>query len=340
MSLVSGDFTETTLQNIRVRSSELLMDEMTKLQYTPSSLEVFNAVNAVQTAQINPLFANHAKDNKIELIDLHSCELETTAITDCFDSQDFNENSTAKKELELTQTKETKFKIDENNLRDNTFTFEEAMAKSMLAGESRLIEDIQSYMVSVLNAGKGVNAYTGGIGTVSGSDTNIPSANWTSAVFPYLMTVMKKNRFKNGAFLTDNDEFYQAMVTAQLNAGNANGAGDLASFNALKTFFDMQIMADVNTPDSVSYLLGLGSVAFASKPMYTTELEVNQDHVRWSYQSSIVPGLWISMLMERDCSENYVVQKVKMMTKYDLFTNPTGCDSDRTGILTFVKTAS
>ena len=339
MPLVSGDFTETELQNIRVKSSELMLDEMTKLQYTPSSLEVFNAVNAVQTAQINPLFGNPSKDDKVEIMDLHSCELETTEITDCF-SGTFNKNSTTVKELELTQSRENKFQIDEKDLRDNSFTFEEAMAKSMLASEARIIEDIQAYMVSVLNAGKGVNAYTGGVGTVSGSDTNVPDTSWTAALYPYLLTVMKKNRFKNAAFLTDNDEFYQKMVSAQLNAGNANGVGDLTSFNALKTFFDMQILSDVNSPDNISYLLGLGSVAFASKPMYNTTLEQFDDHVRWSYQSSIVPGLWLNAIAKRDCSSNYVSQQVKIMAKYDLFVNPTGCDTERTGILTFIKTVS
>ena len=334
MSLVPGNFTETVLQDIRVESSQLRMDEMTKLQYEPSSLDVMKSIQAVQTAQINPLFSNNKKDNKVELVDLQACGIEVTELTDCIPA-DPSKLSTTAKELEVTATSEISFSVDETDLRPNYFTFEQAMAKGMLAGEARIIEKIQEYEVAVLNAGVGANSYTGGKGTVIGSDTYIDPALWDASLFPYLLTVMKKNRFKNAAFLTGNSAFYESMIAAMLNGGNANGTGDLNAFKSLPTFYDLEILPEVNTPDDISYMLALGSVAFASKQTYETSVEVETDYSRFSYQSSIMPGLWFNVLTERKCSANFTVQNTKMFAKYDLFTNPTGCDEDRTGILSF-----
>ena len=334
MSLIPGNFTETALQDIRVESSQLMMDEMTKLQYEPSSLDIIKTVQAVQTAQVNTLFSNNKKDNKVELIDLHACGLEVTDLTGCIPSDAPKLSSTAK-EFEITQSEEVSFQIDENDLRPNVFTFEQAMAKGMLACEARIIESIQAYMIAVLNGGVGENSYTGGKGSVVGSDTYIDPALWDASLYPYLITVMKKNRFKNAAFLTGHSAFYESMIAAMLNGANANGPGEVAAFKSLPTFYDLEILPEVNTPDNISYMLALGSVAFASKQTYDTVVEENSDHSRFSYMSSIVPGLWFNVLTERVCSNNFTTQKTKMFAKHDLFTNPTGCDNTRTGILSF-----
>ncbi len=334
MSTISGEFTETLLQDIRVEASQLLMDGRIKLQFNPNSLDTMKAVMAAQTAVLNPFYSNPSKDNIVELIWQNACGVECTSLTDC--KPEATKLSTNALQLELTQAQEAPFSIDENDMRSNVFTFEQAVAKGMLAAESRLIECISQYIIAQLNAGKGVNLHEGGKGSVVGSDTLIDPALWDASLYAYFQTVMARNRFPNAVLLTENTSLYEGFQLAMFNAGNANGKGDLTAFNSLPTYYDLFNLPAVNDPDNITYMMAMGSVAFASKAVYGSIPEKMHDHTRFSYESSLVPGLKINMLTWQECSENYVAQVFKPYVKYDLFVNPEGCEADNTGILTFI----
>lgn len=334
MSKIPGQFTETLLQDIRVKATELMFDDRVKLQFKPNSMETMKAVLAAQTANINPYYSNPSKDNIVELIWQNACGIECGALTDC--KPEAKKLSTNAMTLELTQALEAPFSIDENDMRDNVFTFEEAAAKGMLAAEARLIECISQYIIGQLNAGKGVNLHEGGKGTVIGSDTLIDPALWDASLYAYFQTVLARNRFSNAVLLTENTSLYEGFIMSQFNAGNANGKGDLSAFNSLPTYYDLFNLPAVNDPDIITYMMAMGSVAFASKAVYDTTLEVIHDHTRFSYESSLIPGLKINMLTWKECSNNYVAQVFKPYVKYDFFVNPEGCEDDNTGILTFI----
>jgi hypothetical protein len=334
MSKIPGEFNETVLQDIRVRLEQLRLDDRVSKQFMPTSMETMNAISAATTAQVNPLFGNNAKDDEVELIWMNTCGLECEPLSNC--KPEAGKLSTNAKKLILTQEQEVNFQIDENDLRDNVFTFEEAFARGIMSAEARHIECIQQYCIAVLNANKGVNLKTGGKGVVVGSDTIIDPALWDASLYAYFQTVMARNRFTNAVMLTDNESLFEGYVMSMFNSDNTNGKGDLAAFNSLPTFYDLFNLTAVNDPDIISYLISVGSVAFASKGVYETTPTRKGDVTRWTYDSPLLPGLKINMMIWDDCSHNFNVQTVKTWSKYDLFVNPEGCEDDNTGILTFV----
>jgi hypothetical protein len=334
MSLIPGNFTQTELNAIRVKQNELQFGSRTELQVKPESVGTMTAIQQVQTASINQLFNGQAtKDNKVEVIFLNACEVNDQALQDCFTSSP--KLSSSAYELELSKTREVPFMVSETDLRDNSFTFEDAVARGLQRVEKKLIENIQRQIIVNLNLFAGVNEFDGGRGTVVGNLTEVPAAAWDSSMYAYLSNVMDINRFDEGAFLSANMTLREYYVNALFNQGNADGKGTMSAFSSMPTFFDFRNMNAINTPDNISYLIAQGAVAFASKQVYDTTPQRYHDHDRFSYESEIVPGLWINVIMKDVCESNFVAKTVKAYVKYDLFSNPVACEADNTGVLAF-----
>lgn len=339
MSKTAGNFTETARQNIRVLAEQMLMDNRIKLQFTPTSLETMNAIQSVQTANIEQLLGNPAKEDKVGIEFINNCEIIITNTTNCIPSAP--KLSSALSEYSLTKSKEVAFTVSENDLRANDINFEDVVAKGFLTADKLLSEQVQQDAIAVLNAGKGFNARTGGKGTVTGNDTYIATNNWTADLYSYFLSVMAKNRFNGGVFLTGHESLFEAYTQAMFNAGNADGKGALASFRGVPTFFDIFNIEIANTPDegdtpNISYLLSTGSVAFASKPIYQTTVEEASYMQRFAMKSNFISNLWLNVLTFTECDNNFFKRTFKVMAKYDTFINPTGCNDDNTGVLTFI----
>jgi hypothetical protein len=336
MSLLSGNVTATVLQNIRVEIEAARADKVAGLQYKPLTTAPMDAVKAVETMTIASDFANPTQDDKVEITSINACALELqTTLSDC-DTGTFKEASSQKVEYNLTKRSQVLFQVKEKDLRGNDVSPEMALAKLFARSEVMIFEQMQKDILTTLNAAKGVNLFNGGKGTVVANDTYVPVSNWTSELYPYLNVVMAKNRFENGVFLSPSEKLMTDYIKTGFEAGNSDGSGGVQKYNSLPTFFDLQLMDTVNDSDKISYMLALGSVLFVAKPVYSTTPERLHDHDRFSYQSSLYPGLWINAQVYDACDGNFVTKKVKLFTYHDLFVNPTGCDVDNKGILTFI----
>lgn len=325
--------TDTLLNAVRDRAAELLLDGRTKLQYQPRTIDTMAAIQAVQTANIAPLFGN-VKDYDVDVIWQDSCVIECSDTSAC--APIAPELSAGKKTYSLTHQKEAAFKVTKAKYRNNEIDFEEAIAKGLATAEARLIECVQQRIIARLNAFAGVNEYTTGIGTVIGADTYIPAAYWDAALISELLMTMDYNQFATGAFLTANDAFRRAYIQSRFNSGNDNGKGAMAAFDAIQSFYDLSNINSVNNSTAISYLLATGSVAFASKPVYGTSKEETKEFDAISYQSNLVPGLWINLQIFDECDEDnkhFNTLKFKPFAIFDLFQNPVGCNATNTGVL-------
>lgn len=332
MSTTAGVWNETLLQNVRLVADAIMEDDRIKLQYMPQA-EILNILPRVQTARITPL-ESREKDNVVEVEWMNYCEMEVTSCTSCTTVP--TEGSTNVKEMSLTQCDQTGFTVDEATFLNNDFGAAEAIAKGLLRGDAILVESIAQYLPAVLNANDGVNVQgTRSYGTVAGTTTQIAAANWNANIIPYLITVAQSNRLTNPVFASGMN-LYEAWMTANLNSGNDNGKGAQAMFNMMPMYFDIVNIDAVNTPTYISYLISTGALAFASKAYHTPQVRETKWGRTYSMPSRFLPGLDIDITVTEECSDhNKNKFNFVMNTKYDILVNPTGCDGNNTGILSF-----
>ena len=331
MSTTAGVWSETTLQNVRVRAEALMLDDRIKQQYIPK-LDAVNALNAVQTANVRPL-KDRTKNFTVELEWLNYCGLTVGDTNAC--TFGTTEGSTNVETKTLDKDREVTFEVEEYTFKTNDFAYEEAIAKGLLRADMLICEDFAQSFVTDLNTGLGVNLYTGAPGSVVGTTTSINAADWDYSLYAYLLQVADKNKFTSPVLLNGNN-LYRAFINSQFAAGNADGKAAAAAFGAMPTYFDIHNLPTVNGASEWSYLLSMGSWAWASAPKYSDTLEKFQHENRYSFQSRFIPGLWLNVQIQESCANDYVKWQFKVTSKYGIFPNPTGCSATNTGTLGFL----
>lgn len=329
MSTTAGVWSETTLQNIRERIENTMLDGRTKLQYE-AYIEAFKALDYVNTANIRQL-RTQGKKITVDVEWINACGLAVEETTSC--AWGDGELSSNIATYSLDESYQVDFQVNEHDFYDNDFGFEDAIAKGLIAADARLSEKFVQSFISELNTGKGVNVLTTPY-TVAGTDTTIPTSNWDSSVYAYFMQVKLMNKFANPALLTGNNLFQNALIN-NWNAANADGKGAFAAQNSLLTVFDPLNLATVNGATNYTYLISQGAITWASAPLYATAMQVHMTYSRYSMPSRFIPGLWLNIMIQESCDNNMTKYNIKVFGNYGVFTNPAGCSDTNTGILSF-----
>lgn len=338
MSTTAGAFTETLLRSLRVMADDIMFDDRIKQQFIPQ-IGIVDGLRAVQTALVKPRFTqvkdSQGKNKKydVEVIWENACEVEAVECTVC--TMDGTKLSTNAQSYSLDFCREVQFKIDEWDYVDNEFDAALAVAKGMLRADKQLAEAFAAYAVSVLEANKGVNQFDGGKGCVSGSDTYVPAAYWDASLMAYLSRIAILNRFTTPVLLSGSN-LYEASWVAQMNRANDSGKGAAAMFGAFPIYFDLFNIDTVNSPNLVTYLLSMNSVAIASRNYNPMAIETYGASKRWSMQSRFIPEFTYDVYSTVECSNDMVSTDFKVKLTADLFVNPEGCEADNTGILSFI----
>jgi hypothetical protein len=330
MSTVGGSFDETILLNQRVRAMEIFFDDRIKQQFTPQ-YNIINALKAAQTAQVLTPLAKR-KDVDVEVIWENFCDITAdTCETDCTLGGD--KSSTNHEHYALSFCKEVHFSMDENDFIDNEFDIN--IAKALLKADKELTEAYAAYCVSQLEAFKGCNKLTTGKGDVVATDTFISAAYWTPALVAYFNRVSIMNRFTNPIFLSGSN-LYEQYFVAQANNANADGKGDSNLWSGLQPYFDLFNIDTVNTPDLVSYLISMGSVALANKWYNPAVPERGFDMFRYTMPSQFT-GFTYDVFYNNACegTNKLWAHNYNIRLKADLFNNPEGCENCNTGVLAF-----
>jgi len=338
MSTTAGVFSETLLRTLRATADELMFDDRIKQQFIPQ-IGVIDAVKAVQTARVNPKFSQlkgsdgMPKRTDVEVIWENACAIAAQACTTC--EIDGTKLSTNAQTYSLEFCKEVQFAVSEADMIDNEFDVATLIAKGLLKADKELVEQYAQYAIAVLEANKGVNAFTGGKGTVAGSDTYILAAYWDAALMGYLSRVSILNRFTSPKILSGSN-LYESVWAANMNAGNDNGKGAAKMFGAFPIYFDLFNVDSVNTPNLVTYLLSQNSLAMANRAYNPQTPEPFVTGKRWKIPSKFIPEFYFDVFYEPSCDTDFLEHQFKVKLLADLFVNPEGCETNNSGILTFL----
>lgn len=331
MSITGGVFNETTLANIQVKVEEVWQDAIQQQDYV-AQCEAIKALKAQQTATFGR-FLTGKKDPTVEVSWINACDVDDQACTNC--TFGGNQLSTNMEEKYITQCREVPFYVSEGTFLDNLYDYEEIVAKGLLAATRELDEWWASRAVVAMNAAKGVNEVgDGSKGDVSGTDTYVLPAYWDADLMSYFYLCSIVNRFKN-PYLISGKNLFESKYVAEIEACCENNN---LKFGAFPIYFDLFNIDSANTPDYITYMVHKGAFAFYTKAYYGSAPTKYIDEWRWSIPSRNIPGVMYDVHYTNACNEDddfhthyYVVK-----TYGDIFLNPVGCTSTRTGILTFI----
>jgi len=333
MSTTAGVYTETQLVNIQVKADSIWMDRIQREDYVPEA-KIAECLIAQTTAQFGALKGK--KDPSIDIGWINACDVEADSCTDCTISG--TELSTNVDEKYLNREQCAEFTVCENDFRDNFFDMDDVVAKGFLKASLALDEYWAAQSVVALNAAVGVNESDGGKGTVSGTSTYVLPAYWNADLMGYFARVSKMNRLKR-PMLISGQNLWESVWTADWEKCCENGVG---KFGSMDFCFDLFNIDSANDPDYVTYMINRGALAFVTKCYYQGVTAANpnkyMDQYRWSMPSFSLPGVCYDVHYDNECSGcgDFFTHNFKLKTFGDIFLNPVGCTSTRTGVLEFI----
>ena len=331
MSTTAGVFSETALVDIQVKADQIWADRIQKEDYVPQA-EIVKCIIAQTTAKFGDL--KGAKDPTIDVAWINACDVEDDSCVDC--TIEGTELSTNVEEYYLNRERCSTIKIGEDAFRTNLVNYEDVLAKGLLKASLALDEWWAGQTVAVLNANLGVNESDGGKGNVAGTTTYVLPAYWNADIMGYFARVAKLNRF-NSPMLISGLNLYESIWTAEWEKCCENGIG---KFGTMDFCFDLFNIDSVNDPDLITYMINKGALAFVTKCYYGANSAANpvkmMDQWRWSMPSFSLPGVCYDVHYENNCDDgDFFTHEFKLKTFGDIFLNPVGCTSTRTGILEF-----
>jgi hypothetical protein len=332
MSTTAGIFNETTLQDFVVRADEIMLDTNLQQDYIPR-------VDALKALVENstPDFSLFKKQNKKTIVEKviwpNFCEIVCDDNTPCVYTGP--EPSTNAKDYTLRFEKQASFTVIESEFKDNYFGMVDFVAKATLTAKKVLAECFSDYALALLNSYVGPNHLTGGMGTVVGNATYIPSAMWDQNTIAYLMRAAKYNQFGNAFGLSGSNLLQQYILYNQLIAkGDYNQAGQV--YSQFKIYFDEFNIDTINTPDKVTYLINKGSYGIANKAWEDPTWRQITGDIKAHSETIPYVDLDVDVYQELDCNDDMTALNVKVKLTADMFQAPTPCDDETTGMLLFV----
>lgn len=331
MSTTAGYFDETILNDIRVRAAQIKFDDRVKQQYV-ANYDVIKAVQAVQTATV---YNSKAKSKvvDVEVIWQNVCGQTVEDNVTCVIGG--SKSSTNLKEYALTYEKVVNFSEDEADFDDNEFDIKSAIAKQFLTADKNITENFAQYCVAQIEAFRGWNVVTAGKGTPVGADTYIRPSHWNASLAAYFSRVAILNQFTTPKMLSGNN-LYEQMWVAKANAANADGKGDAIMYGGMDMYFDLFNIDSVNDPTLKTYMLSMGSLAMASRALNPQNPDRTDVFTRWQMKSDYLPFSYDVYYTTECTTDDRIQHNFKIKLNADLFINPTGCDDNNTGVLSFV----
>jgi len=306
------------------------------------SVQTLTAIRENQSVMIEEL-TNPMKDKTVTIYWPTECDTTTAACSnDCATAGSLP--GTSCQDYTLDICREVEFAVTEKTYRTIAPTFEEAVAVSLLRKMKVLDEYITVQAVNKLEAGKGVNAYTGGKGTVSGFTTTVNPAYWNASLFPYLKLVADYNKF-SAPYLISGANLYEAKLNAMANAGNSDGKGAATLFGMFPIYNDI-FNIDSTLADQVTFLVNKNALAFHSKTYYNWNAGDSQAEkwggsgsstgYRYQIESKNLPGVFYDVIYKISCASDVITHNWKIQFHGGIFRNPVGCNINDTNILKFV----
>jgi hypothetical protein len=300
------------------------------------------AVLENQTVNFAPL-ADPDKDKVVKVEWFSDCS--TTVSTTCPEECDITGGRADRncKEYELTKCASLSFSVpvfNADRTDNDLLRWENEVAKLMLRKKKLLAEQVAKDTIVAIEASKGTNVYTGGIGSVSGTTTTIAAANMNLKAMSYFSMVKAKNKFAS-AYLLNGDNLWHDFTNANLNAGNSDGAGDAQRAKLMKMYWDLFNMAAVSE-EKTTYMIDPSALALVHKARNsaysTTSPKImggKDPSTRWSEDLMFLPGVKVDVKSTTTCNNDIYFDNFLVTVRYDHLFAPERCDAANTGILKF-----
>lgn len=334
-----GDFTCAQFVSVQAKADQVWADNSANKTYI-ADVEAAKAIIGNQSAAVDPMHTDPKKDRKVEVSWIEQCAMTVTDGTDQCAFPNTNKAQTNCIEYEIDQFKEVAFTISDEDFRKSNYSREEVVAKQFLMADKALSENLAVALVAAVDAFKGTNALTNGIGNVVGTNTFIDPAMWTPEVVAYLIRAGKINKMNNFYQLNGNNLFESSALTSMRSTSEA--AGENAMIKQWDQVWDL-FNVDSTIGAQVSYLIDRGALAFASKARYdstpvTWGNGLNQ--TRFKMGSQNLSGLPVNIEWDvrysTRCATDDVHHDYVMTSRYGIFQSPVNsCDTEKTGVLRF-----
>ena len=337
MSTTSGYFDETVINKAQVEAARIGMDEQLKKDYIPKA-NVIELIRRQQTADIR-FWSQNTKEIVASVNWLNACGITVRDRTDCV-TGDGTEGSSNEQQYRPNYKKEVEFTVKDSDFRNNIFDAPAMIAKLNMTAKKNLVENFAQYVVAGLNASKGINALgTDGKGTVVGSDTTIAAAYWNETLIAYFARVAEANRWGGEHYLLSGKNMFEQNFISMFNAANADGKGTAGMFEKMNVFFDLHNVDSVNTPSYITYLIARGAMAMYTKAWNSTTRIHSHTYDMWAESGAEIgfPDFNFDVFYNTSCGiDGQLVHNFKVALTGWVGNNPTGCDTNNTGVLTMV----
>lgn len=328
--------TNSTLPLVLRRASEVWPGNMNEKDFV-ANIDTLFAIRDQQTARID--YANLPDGVDARIAWLNNCDITVDSYTSTECTFSGPEADSYKKDLTIDQARETTFSVPLDAWRDNLFGFADAVAVNLNKTMVAQAEYVAQYCVGVLNANLGTNTYdNNGQWTLSGTTNTIPGTQWEStSIMGKFILAGRKNRINNPILLSG-ENLYELAYAARTSAQNADGRGDFQRIQDMPIYNDIFNVDEVNAGSLITYMIERGALAFLSKGYYPTTPEtLNGNFQRFSIANRFFPTLIHDVETLVDCTSGVWSQHWKVIPRYKLEVNPTGCTATRTGMLAFTK---
>ena len=275
------------------------------------------------------------KNNELRVEWLTKCDLEATECTDDCDISGTDAEPSCK-DYEIDCLYEVSFKVPLRHYRDRTIEMQQSIAYQKLMAMKTLDERLVIYAGAVTLANLGVNAFTGGVGNVVGTDTFIAPQYWDDSIWGYFDQVRRLNKMRNVYLITGNNP-YQLLFNRTLEACNDNGCGNFKKIQQFRIYQDPE---NVETYDpGATFMIHKTALAFLNKAWnrinpINAEVKAGQ-YWEWSEESKNLPGVYYDWIIKETCEGDEFYQAYKVKVHGLLAVNPFPCDETNTGILRF-----
>jgi hypothetical protein len=299
--------------------------------------EVITAKAVLENQSVNFGELTGTKNDELRVEWLTKCDI---TVGDCSDdcTIDGEDADPQCKDYTMVCLYETEFKVPLRAYRERTIEMQQSIAFQKLAHMKAMDERLTQYIIAGIHTAAGTNLFTGGVGTVAGTTTTIPSQYWDDSIWGYFDQVKRLNKFRNPYLITGNN-LYQLLFNRPLESANAQGgSANVRKINTLRTYQDPENIEDHAAGHT--FLIHKSAVAFLNKAWnkinpINAEVKAGQ-YWEWSEESKNIPGVFYDFTMLETCVGNDFYQAFKIKLHGLFVTNPYPCDEDNTGVLAFV----
>lgn len=341
---------QVVLQTVNLQVEEAWANSQAATETSVPDSATIDRMVAMQAGAQAPLVqvaTDPSKDYDVSVYWPDFCGLEAVdCVTDVCDDLTADQAEVLKKDYKVEQCIEDKFAINEQDFWKSWLNKDNFIARNISNKISNLISRLNMKAIIFLQANAGLNL--GGNYEANGSlQYVIPSADFASTdVLVNMVYDATISKLQN-PFVIDGRNLWKLIFNAQLNGGNADGAGDAnraALFNLVT--FDPIGFAKVADAARSTFLISPAAYAFVTKNYIENAVPVYDEAAgKWKYSIELGRyGARVDVFMQRICidgAKNLYKYVWLFKLHYDFFANPAGCDQGEgqavTGIIEYTR---